>query len=180
MSNGKLEFRLSFPPIISNNATVLILGSMPGRDSLRQQQYYAHQRNTFWYIMEHVCGASRDMSYEQRIQRLQQSKIALWDVLQHCEREGSLDSHINEASEIPNDFPGLFRDYPNICCILFNGKKAAKVFQRHVRFNLSTEICERLSFNTLPSTSPAYAALSKDEKLDQWRQIIESCFVKTK
>lgn len=166
---------VSFSPIVSENATVLILGSMPGETSLRRQQYYAYPRNAFWYIMGHICGASMELSYEERVRRLQKAGIALWDVVQHCEREGSLDSNIDRATEVPNDFESFLNANPNIRCIFFNGQKAAKAFQRHVWSMLSANIRDRVSLATLPSTSPAHARLSKEEKLAQWRKQVVEC-----
>ncbi len=160
---------------MSENATLLILGSMPGKTSLDHQQYYAHRRNAFWYIMEHICGACEKSSYEERVQQLRQAEIAIWDVLKHCEREGSLDAKIDQATEVANDFKGLLNAHPRIRCIFFNGQKAAKAFRRHVWPGLPVDIRERVSLATLPSTSPAHAALSKDDKLDQWRQRIVVC-----
>jgi len=165
----------SFPPIVSENATVLILGSMPGETSLQRQQYYAHGRNAFWYIMEHVCGACEKSNYTEKVQQLHKVGIALWDVLKHCEREGSLDSKIDKATQVANDFESLLNAHPRIRCIFFNGQKAAKAFRRHVWSGLSADIRERVSLATLPSTSPAHAALSKEGKLAQWCQQIVVC-----
>ena len=46
--NNKIE---SFAPIIDNNTKILILGSIPGKQSLEKQEYYANPRNTFWKIL---------------------------------------------------------------------------------------------------------------------------------
>jgi G:T/U-mismatch repair DNA glycosylase len=38
----------SFPPIISEQSKLLILGSIPGEASLKTGKFYANQRNPFW------------------------------------------------------------------------------------------------------------------------------------
>ena len=155
----------SFPPIVSANAKVLILGSMPGQESLARNQYYAHPRNGFWFIMGEICGARAELPYTDRIERLNNAGIALWDVLMHCEREGSLDSHIK--NEVPNDFAAFFALHPTIQAIYFNGEKAHKSFQKHVT---RSPAMSHLTLKTLPSTSPAHT-LAKQLKLDSWRAI---------
>ena len=60
----------SFLPIIPNNPTVLILGTMPGIASLQQQQYYGHPRNHFWKIIAHLYNSNEIPSdYEDRKNR---------------------------------------------------------------------------------------------------------------
>src|SRR4051812_42271948 len=104
----------SFEPVVSPNATVLILGSMPGNRSLRVGQYYGNPYNFFWTFMEEIFSVKREFPYPQRLAALQEAGVALWDVLQECEREGSLDTAIVPASELPNDFLWLFSTYPAI------------------------------------------------------------------
>ena len=84
----------SFPPIADPDARLLILGSLPGQESLRQQQYYAHPRNAFWRVMEAVLGIPTDTPYPQRCQALMDAGIALWDVCASARRPGSLDGAI--------------------------------------------------------------------------------------
>ena len=103
-----------FPPIADAGATVLILGSMPGEESLRAGQYYAHPRNAFWPIMGDLFGAGPGLDYAARARVLKSNGIALWDVLASCARDGSLDSAIAGDSILANDFPAFFLAHPGI------------------------------------------------------------------
>ena len=106
----------SFSPIVSRAGDALILGSMPGIESLRQQQYYAHPRNLFWRIIGEITGACPSLPYPQRLKKLKDAGISLWDVLHACERRGSLDAAI--CDETANDFKGFFSENPHISRVL--------------------------------------------------------------
>lgn len=157
-----------FPPISAADARVLILGSMPGKPSLSVQQYYAHPRNAFWKIMGDLFGVDPAASYEKRNAELIENRIAVWDVLQLCTRESSLDSDIDDSSIVPNHLERFLSEHPAIRLIGLNGAKAAKLFERHVVPTLSPENAS-IPRVRLPSTSPANAAASYDEKLRAWR-----------
>lgn len=154
-----------FLPVASEGARALVLGSMPGEVSLREGQYYAHPRNAFWPIMGHLFGAGPELPYCQRLQRLQSSGVALWDVLRSGIRPGSLDSDIDTSSVAANDFDNFFRQYSGIRWVFFNGGKAEQLFLRHVLPGLEPG---RLTCTRLPSTSPAHAAMRFEEKLQRW------------
>lgn len=154
--------------VSQSDAQVLVLGSMPGAASLKQQHYYGHPRNLFWPILSQLCGFSMELSYPARLAALQQHKIALWDVLQHCERQGSLDSAIR--NETPNDYNVFLQQHPKIRLIAFNGRKAEQSFRRLVLPSLPRDLpCELLC---LPSTSPANAALSVEKRYQEWQKIM--------
>lgn len=157
-----------FPPVADEHATVLILGSMPGRRSLQMRQYYAHPHNAFWRIMSALTGAAPEQPYAQRLAALQAACIALWDVLHSCEREGSLDHRI--AREQANDFATFCARHPRITRVFFNGSKAEQSFRKFV---LGRQMLPPLSLQRLPSTSPAYAGKSYEEKLEVWRAAIQ-------
>ena len=163
----------SFEKVAADDALVLILGSMPGIASLKARQYYAHPRNLFWNIMGEIFGFGRDLPYPERIQRLQQNRVALWDVAHQCERVGSLDSNIKSGSVIVNDFNDLFESSPQIGALFFNGQKSSQLYQRLVAPTLPEKF-QSLSQYTLPSTSPAHASLSREEKVKQWSQVRET------
>jgi double-stranded uracil-DNA glycosylase len=159
----------SFPPIAAPDATRLILGTMPGVASLTAGRYYAHQRNGFWPLLEAALGLPTGLQYEQRCQALIANRIALWDVLQGCMRPGSLDSAIERASMVPNDFSHFFAQHPQIERVYFNGQQAATIWRRLVQPVLPVH--RELSLHTLPSSSPANAGMSLREKQQHWQII---------
>jgi len=158
----------SFAPLADPSARVLVLGSMPGSESLRAGQYYAHPRNAFWRIMGDLVGAAPGLAYPARTRRLAAAGIALWDVLAACVREGSLDADIDPDSIIPNDLPAFFASHPRITHVFFNGATAERCFRIHVQPALEPAA---LHLQRLPSTSPAHAALDYRRKLAAWRSI---------
>ena len=157
----------SFLPVSNADAKVLILGSMPGKKSLKENQYYAHPSNAFWKIMGEMVGAKQDMPYEARLCLLKSSGIALWDVLASCERLTSLDSHIRKESA--NDFASFFAQHPHITQVFFNGSKAEQCFRKFVE---DKQVLPPLEFCRLPSTSPAHAGMRYADKLQAWRDAI--------
>ncbi|HXC50621.1 MAG TPA: DNA-deoxyinosine glycosylase [Candidatus Limnocylindrales bacterium] len=164
-----LERIHSFAPIERRDATVLILGSMPGVASLDAGRYYAHPRNSFWRIMTELLSIDPSATYEQRLDALVSNRIALWDVLHSCERTGSLDTSINRETQTANDFESFFRTHPDIRCVLLNGTKAWDAFRRHAA---TMKIDESLTVTRLPSTSPANASWSYERKLEAWRSAL--------
>jgi TDG/mug DNA glycosylase family protein len=163
---NSLPFIYSFPPVVSRNSKVLILGSMPGEVSLKAHQYYAHPRNAFWRIMGELFGAGPSLPYQERLAVLDSAGIALWDSLRACTRPGSLDSAIRD--EEANDFANLFASFPRITHVFFNGAKSEAAFRHHV---LPTLGDPEHVFVRLPSSSPAHAGMTFDKKVEHWRAV---------
>jgi len=164
----------SFPPIENPAATTLILGSMPGKESLRAGQYYAHRRNAFWPIMGELLGAAPTLPYDARIQILKSAGIALWDVLASCTRHSSMDADIEADSICANDFASFFQKHPRITQVFFNGSMAEQCFHKHVQPVLKPLLENRpLHCQRLPSTSPANASMTYERKLGTWKVILE-------
>lgn len=159
-----------FPPVMGKVVRVLILGSMPGNASLAKNQYYGLPHNVFWRIMGDLFGAGTNLPYAERLKVLTGEGIALWDVLDSCYRSGSLDSAIDERTAKTNDFAVLFREHCMISHIFFNGKKAAQLFVKRI---LPTIECIQpaQTLVTLPSTSPALASMTYEQKLEQWAAV---------
>lgn len=153
----------SFPPIASPDAEILILGTMPGVQSLEKQQYYGHPQNAFWKIMFSLfADLPVPDDFESRKRLILENRLALWDVLESCEREGSLDSNIKNA--VPNRIPELLDTHPTIKTIVFNGKESHRLFTKTFG---NTIVKQQL---VMPSTSPAYT-MKFVEKLEIWSRI---------
>ena len=160
----------SFAPIEDSNARILILGSIPSKKSLLAGQYYAHNRNSFWPIMSDLVEATRTLPYMLRINILKSNGIALWDVLASCARESSLDSDIDQTSARANNFELFLSTHPNITDIFFNGAMAEKCFNKLVLHKLKPNL---IRYTRLPSTSPAHAAMTYNQKLEAWKVILQ-------
>lgn len=140
---------------------------MPGRASLQAAQYYAHPRNAFWPIMERLYGIARSAPYPERLSALSAAGVALWDVLESCERATSLDSDIVAGSATPNDLAAFLHRHRGVRAIYFNGQPARQLFERLVAPALDARAGGLPRF-TLPSTSPANARLTTEQKLQAW------------
>ncbi|MDO6385533.1 MULTISPECIES: DNA-deoxyinosine glycosylase [unclassified Uliginosibacterium] len=161
----------AFPPIATPEAKILILGSMPGAASLGAQRYYAHPHNQFWPIMATLLGFDPTLDYASRCDRLSTAGIAVWDVLQSCRRQGSLDAAIERDSIVVNDFGRFFTAHPRLQEIFFNGSTAEQLFRKHVTASI---LPAGLHLQRLPSTSPAHASLRPEAKLQHWRQALQA------
>jgi len=160
-----------FPPVATRGARVLVLGSLPGAESLRRREYYAQPRNAFWTILGAIAGAAPELAYGARLARLEDAGIALWDVCATARRVGSLDAAIERDSVVPNDFAAFYAAHPYIARLCFNGRVAATLYRRHVLPRLGAHARE-LQVIELPSTSPAHASMSLAEKTARWRHAL--------
>jgi double-stranded uracil-DNA glycosylase len=155
----------SFPPIVDARARVLVLGTLPGEESLRRGEYYAHPRNLFWPIVFGLFGATIAIDYAERLAFVMAHRIALWDVCEIGEREASADSTIRR--ERPNAIDRLLDAHPLIRAVAFNGSGARRLYDRH--FARRAE----LAYLALPSTSPAHARMDFAAKLARWTALRE-------
>jgi double-stranded uracil-DNA glycosylase len=150
----------SFPPIVGADARVLVLGTLPGEESLRRRQYYSHPRNLFWPILFALFDAAPPADYPARLAFAIAHRVALWDVCAQGEREASADATIRR--EMPNAIAALLDAHPLIRAVAFNGTGARRLYDRHFRRRAA------LAYLALPSTSPAHARLDFAAKLNEW------------
>lgn len=149
----------SFRPIISETSKVLILGSVPGIKSLEKQEYYAHPQNKFWKILFELIGEDFTTNYSEKISFLYKNHVAVWDVIDSCERKGSLDTKIKNENH--HNILQLLEDFPSIKAIFCNGQKSFKTLGKILPQDLQIPIF------VLPSTSPAYT-IPYEKKLKDW------------
>lgn len=158
----------SFPPIVDARARILVLGTLPGEESLRRRQYYAHPRNLFWRIVFALFDAAPPMDYVERLAFVAAHQIALWDVCEMGERKKSADTTIR--LERPNAIDRLLDEHPLIRAVAFNGTTARRLYDRHFPRRAD------LTYLALPSTSPAHATIDFAGKLARWaavRKVLE-------
>lgn len=157
------SLKQGLPPQIPKRARVLMLGSFPGEESLRQSQYYAHPRNQFWRLMGDILDEPlTGLPYSERLRRLAKRDVGVWDIITGCEREGSLDGDIRNAAF--SQFEWLAKHAPQLNVVALNGQKAGSARKR----------IETLGYRVLalPSSSPAYT-LPYDKKLEAWQVLRE-------
>jgi len=162
----------SFPAIANNESKILIVGTMPGNESLVKKEYYAYQNNHFWDILFRILKNDFDffsfvqgvLPYEEKIKLLYENKIALWDTLKYCDRKGNLDKDIR--NEIKNDFEPFLKKHTGIAKILFNGKRSYGYFQDS---NTGVLNNKNISFKVLNSTSSTNPN-NTFEILNEWKK----------
>jgi hypoxanthine-DNA glycosylase len=161
---GERRFR-GFAPVIDAGVRVLVLGSFPSSASLAAGQYYGHPRNQFWRILGEILSEPLvNLAYADRLERVLAHRVGIWDVYAACGRAGSLDSQIQAPRA--NEFGGLARLAPQLRAVAFNGQTAGRFRTRIAELGYAWAV--------LPSTSPAHAARSFEDKLALWMAFFQA------
>ena len=151
-----------FKPIIFKDSRVLILGSFPSIKSFENSFYYSHPKNQFWKILSVISGYPIN-NRDQKIWLIKELKFALWDIVKSCSRENSSDSNLKDI--IPNNIEELLKEYSNIELIAFTSKLAQNIYKKNFN-NLDIKSIY------LPSPSPAYAAMSFEQKCKIYKELL--------
>jgi hypoxanthine-DNA glycosylase len=158
--------KIGFPAILNIETRIMVLGSLPSEESIKQQRYYANPQNQFWTIMYAVLNAGKPaQNYDERVELLLNRDIGLWDVLHSAIRKGSSDSKIQNP--IPNDLRSLLERYPRIDRILLNGTKAWTYFKKYNR-SCTTEAIYVPSSSPIPGKN----VLSLELKIKRWHEAV--------
>lgn len=151
---------LSLPPIVDKLSEILILGTMPGEESLKTKEYYAKNSNIFWNIISNIFNEGKVFStYKEKVECVRKHHIAIWDTLHSCLREGSTDTTIRNGE--PNEIDNFLEQYPSIKKIVFNGKKALSYYKPSIPYSVAL------------STSPANRQYSDEERTKSWEQALQ-------
>ena len=157
------------PPVTGDMPRVLVLGSFPSRISLERGLYYANPRNRFWEVMKALLdlpglpvNADPPRDYPEFLVR---HHIALWDVVASRRfQPGSMDRDMQDTRT--NDIAAFLQRHPTVRCIALNGGKAGQLLPRET-------IPDEIAVLRLPSTSPANARYSLEEKVSKWRAVLQ-------
>ena len=156
---------MSFAPVYSPDARVLILGSWPSPKSWQQGFYYGHPQNRFWPLLARLTGSPVPAlaDIEAKRQMICKNGFALWDVLESCTITGASDASIRDP--VPNDLTGLVQRLP-IEAVFCNGAAAAKIYKKY------QQPLTGIAAVQLPRTSPAIAAWSMDRLAAAWGEAL--------
>ena len=153
-----------FPPVTNKATRLLVLGSLPGAVSLARSQYYAHPQNQFWRLMGRVIDRELvPLDYESRLRALLDAGVGLWDTVAAATRPGSLDADIRLHAA--SDLAALAATLPELRAVAFNGGTSMRIGRRQLAG------VEGLELVDLPSSSPAYASVGFDRKLETWLKL---------
>ena len=155
----------TFPIFVDKDSEILILGSFPSVKSRENMFYYAHPQNRFFKVLSILFNEEYSLDISKRKEMLIKHKIALYDVIEECDIEGSADSTITNIK--PIDIKRILKNYPNIKVIATTGNKAASLFDKY----LKDKVGDR-KIIYLPSTSPANAKIKLDELVDKFKELI--------
>ncbi len=151
-----------FGPVYDKESRILILGSFPSVKSREQAFYYGHPQNRFWKVLAALTDTEVPQTIEEKKGWLRLHHVAVYDVIEACDIEGSSDSSIRNVT--PADIRTIIAE-SNISHIFTNGKLAGKLYRRY-----QAKTCD-LPMTELPSTSPANAAYSLDKLIAAWQDI---------
>lgn len=147
-----------------------MLGSFVTKPSSSYKWFYANGRNQFWPIMQEVYGC--DLSTKKQQQQLfSQLKMALADIIYSCERRHNSNLDVN-----------LFNIVYNLKAIkaIITTNKLEQIFftSRYVetafrkQFKHLIQLYPKLELVCLPSPSPRYAILTKQEKVNRYKKLL--------
>ena len=155
------------PPITN----YFFLGSFTGKvEDASYDWFYSNKRNQFWPIMEIVYGI--DLGTKVKKQNLfTELRMAIADIIISCERKANSNLDMNLTNMVFNTeaINNVFQRN-KIKSIYFSSRFAEKLFRK-----VFGEIMNRypkIDFITLPSPSPRYASMSKQEKIAQYMKLL--------
>lgn len=162
-------YKKGLAPLIGKNARILILGSLPGDESLRKQEYYGNPRNMFWNVIGNILDEKVPILYPEKVKYLKRHGIALWDTLHAAEREGCLDANIR--NEEFNDIAKLVSENSSIEVIVTNGSKTKKSFRKYLRKNPALTD-RKIYYCTSTSAMSLCSGWNLERLISQWHEIL--------
>jgi hypoxanthine-DNA glycosylase len=164
-----------FAPEAGPDPAVLVLGTFPSVIARRERAYYANPQNQFWPIVEALFGIPRSLPYRERLAALNARGVALWDTVDACRQEGSMDHTIRDP--VLADVAGWLAAHPTVQLVAVDGRTAVRFLRRALR---GPPVAPSVRVEALPSTSPANASVSIDDKLRAWSIVSDYAYPVTR
>ncbi len=162
-----------FDSFIPENIRYLFLGSFTSKDAKKgvdYDWYYSNGRNQFWPLIEKVYGLPLK-SKKDKVALFNDLGIGIADIIYKCSRKenSSLDNKL-EIIEFNQALRGIFDN--ELESVFFSSRFVEKLF--HKNFDFLVNQFTNTKFTYLPSPSPRYAAMSKDEKVKIYKANLPS------
>lgn len=157
--NAKVDFKEGLAPLVGEVPRVLVLGTLPGDESIKRQAYYSNPRNQFWKILDGIASRKKGQSNEEFAKEI---GIALWDCCHSAVRKGSSDDGFEKGTEVPNDVEQFLKGHPSIKIIILNGKSTKTKY--YDKFFNDIKSHQALA---LISTS-SVASVRLEDKIEEW------------
>jgi len=159
-----------FGDFVPEEARYLLLGSFTTKPMDNYVWFYSNGRNHFWPILEEVFGLELK-TLESKQTLFSDLRMALSDIIYSCERinNSNLD---NNLTNIVYNIKGINKIIRNneIEKIFFSSRFVEGKFKQ--LFGDFIDECPDVDLVYLPSPSPRYAAMSREEKVRRYRELL--------
>lgn len=159
-----------FGNFVPKKTKYLMLGSFVTKPSNSYEWFYANGRNQFWPIMGQVYGSEFNTKEKQQ-HLFVQLKMALADIILSCERRHNSNLDISLFNIVYNTkaIKNIINEN-NVKKIFFTSRYVETLFRKH--FKDIIQLHAEVELICLPSPSPRYAMISKQEKVKYYKELL--------
>lgn len=119
------------PAIFFDDSEVLILGSFPSEKSRNLKSYYSNNSNCFWKLICEIYNEPMPTDDDAKNAFLHKHHVAVWDMIESCEIDGSLDKNIKNPEYHTVGEMQVLLNKSKIKKIILNGNKLKKAYKKH-------------------------------------------------
>ncbi len=159
-----------FGDFVPNKVKYVMIGSFVTKPSNPYDWFYANGRNQFWPIMEAVYTKTFNTKQKQQ-QLFIDLEMALTDIILSCERLKNSNLDVN-LFNITYNIEGIntILSQNSIEKVYLTSKNVEKMFRKQFKDTLILK--PGLKIIDLPSPSPRYAIITKQEKIKRYKELL--------